>query len=232
MYWDNCKECGARLEYKDDDIGVYKFWCPNCKQEIRLKAKDILVSPRAIHNFYKEAVDKIERWKNQMHQTSLNILVFGPSKKDLQLYKKREDIKAKLRIAGHAAYFSEDEEIRKLTQEVEKYSSLLDAEELQARAMDVIVVLATSWGSISELSAFSQKEDIAKKMFICIDKAAKEKGFIKDGILKKGEKLFKYTLYFHPQEEINSCKLAKKIIEKMEGLRITKFLKKGGFDLK
>jgi hypothetical protein len=108
------------------------------------------MKPRAREHYEKRFLPKYKRYINQVNETPLTLLVWGPGKSGGDLYSKRLQIRGLLRERGFAAVFSE--EIEKDCP-VPGFSSKA-RELLQACSADLIVVLHCSFGSVAEVHDF------------------------------------------------------------------------------
>jgi hypothetical protein len=97
--------------------------------------------------------ERLKLLQDQLAQVEFFILVWGSGPSQPRQYAKRLQIREHLasRFPSASVFFSEDEEFKAL---LEQYESDEVVEELEARAVDAVIVLDTSIGPHSELYAF------------------------------------------------------------------------------
>lgn len=147
-------------------------------------------------------------------RSRLSVLIWGPSKQgNKALFRKRVQIRDKLRNLGHQADFSEDI----LTPNALGAGgiNLSVAELLQARGVEYIICIMSSPGSIAEVHDFCHIPEIAHKMTICIDEQHLS-GYSGKGIIPIFEGNHGHLEKFKFPEDITSCNLRKRVIDQVE----------------
>lgn len=146
-------------------------------------------------------------------QSPLKIVIFGPNKESSKIYKKRCEIKEKIKKLGHEAFFCEDI----LTPQILSNSglNLSVAEFLIIEHCDYIVCLMESAGVIGEVHDFAKNSKIAHKMTICIDKQ-NQNGYSSKSVVRIFQGLNGHVDWFSNPEDIDHCHLTGRILEKIK----------------
>lgn len=143
----------------------------------------------------------------------LSVLVWGPGKQgDKDFYRKRVQIRDKLKELGHKAEFSEDI----LTPSVIEAGgiNLSVAELLQAREYEYIVTIMSSPGSIGEVHDFCHMPKIAHKMMICINEEHLS-GYSAQGVLRIFEGNHGRIEKFKFPDDITDCHLLTRVVNQV-----------------
>jgi hypothetical protein len=177
------------------------------------------MSPSARRYLEDEFLKAYQRLRQDVAETSLVVLIWGPGVvSGGPLYKKRLEIRGRLRDMGIAAVFSE--ELADGTDNL----TLKMQEQLQAMAADFIVVIAASAGSIGEVHDFaSQLKTLAPKMIIFVQEEA-EGGYASRGVLKDTAIMYRNVESFTPAD-VEQCNLMGAIQGRVEALRAAKWLR-------
>jgi hypothetical protein len=178
---------------------------------------NVPLSPAAQQYFEQTFKPRLAAMQQQIAQTPLMILVWGPGPSKPDLYNKRVQIRNALREQGMAAFFSEDLMETKPADESQK-----GIEFLQATAADLVVVMAVSYGSIGEVHDFSDYQVINAKMLIFIDDAAAD-WYSYQGALTELKTLYNNVYKFHSPDDITSCHLKTIILEKLRVMQMLKW---------
>ena len=102
----------------------------------------------------------------------LTVLVWGPAENQADpWWLKRLEIRDQLRHLGHEAYFSEELPGGAAPLGDARRLALRTVEMAHAMAADYIIVLMSSYGSVSEFHDFGDKPALAKKMLVFVDEA-------------------------------------------------------------
>jgi hypothetical protein len=180
------------------------------------------MTPRAREHYEKRFIAKYKRYINQVNQTPLTLLVWGPGESGGDLYAKRLQIRALLRERGFAAVFSE--EIEK-DYPVSGLSSKAK-EILQACSADLIVVLQCSFGSTAEVHDFASfVRDIGHKMMIFVNREI-ENGYSYTGALTELNLEYGNVHLFDYPKDVEECHLATMVIDRAEALRHAQWRRK------
>lgn len=158
----------------------------------------------------------------------LRILVWGSGENAGELYEKRLQIRDSLNNLGHDANFSED----LLSPDGLMAGGLnVSIEEcLQAMAVDYIICLMVSPGSIGEVHDFAKKRHLARKMMVCVDQQH-EDGYSAKGALRIFEGFNGKLDWFRVPEDLTECHLATRVlcqVEKTFEAKTWEFLDGGG----
>jgi hypothetical protein len=155
----------------------------------------------------------LEKLQGSKVSPKLNVLIWGPSESDSQLYQKRLEIKLRIDSLGHRACFPESflpndlPGIRGLNLKITEY--------LQCQTFDYIICLMVSPGSIAEVHDFANKRDLACKMMVCIDQAHST-GYSSHGALQIFEGFNGRLDWFHNPIDLQDCHLATRILTQIE----------------
>lgn len=144
----------------------------NNSQDIELPSED---------NEENEFIDKcIETFEKEVFKKPLNILIWGPSEPSVSsdeyivnLYKKRVDIRDRLKSLGHNALFSE-EIGEKAEKKLGTRPNTQLFEKIQIEEADLAIMLRVSHGTIGEFHDFHNNPNYARKMCVYFDKAHRE----------------------------------------------------------
>ena len=145
----------------------------------------------------------------------LRILVLGPGESGGDLWKKRCEVRDRLRQLGHAVYFGEDV----ISPEVLRSSglNLTVAEYLQAKACDYVLCLMASPGSIGEVHDFAKDRAIACKMMVCVDTMHRN-GYSAQGVLQIFEGYNGKLDWYKSPGDLCDCHLASRILEQVNNV--------------
>lgn len=160
--------------------------------------------------------DILEAFSQDMkNKKPLIVLIFGPGSSGGDIYKKREEIRDKIRELGHIAYFGEEY----CTPEklVANGLNLEVAEYLLAKKCDYIICLMASPGSIGEVHDFAKYPEIATKMMICIDKQHSE-GYSALGTLRIFQGYNGKIDWFEYPKDIIECHLKTRVVYQIESV--------------
>jgi len=147
-------------------------------------------------------------------RSRLSVLVWGPGEKgDEDFYRKRVQIRDKLRELGHETEFSENI----LTPSVIRAGgiNLSVAELLQAREYEYIVSIMGSPGSIGEVHDFCHMPEIAHKMTICINEENLS-GYSGHSVLRIFEGNHGRIEKFKFPDDITGCHLLERVVDQVE----------------
>lgn len=165
--------------------------------------------PTEIHEMYKkQTVQEI------IYRSRLSVLIWGPGEKQNELlFKKRIQIRDKLRAFGHEADFSEDI----LTSNALSAGgiNLSVAELIQASGYEYIVCIMASPGSIGEVHDFCHMPKIVHKMTICLDEQHLS-GYSGQGLIRIFEGNHGHLEKFKFPQDINSCNLLGRVVYQVE----------------
>jgi hypothetical protein len=175
------------------------------------------LSPRAKKYFDQVFKPRYEALTKEVQQTPLMILVWGPGESQRDLYRKRLQIRDRLRELGHAAFFSEE-----LETSAPATMSQKGIEFLQAQAADFIVIMQASYGSIAEVHDFASFRVINFKMLIFIDEKAQD-GYSYRGALTELKTLYNNVETYKYPEDVTQCRLLAKVLEKVAVLQTVKY---------
>lgn len=155
----------------------------------------------------------------EIKRTQLSILIWGPSKSNELMYKKRVDILNELRKKDHDAFFSEE-----LTKESEGNKSISHKaqEFIQASAAELIIILRCSYGSVAETHDFADYKKIASKMLIFVDEETKQ-SYSNQGAIRELGELYRRIEVFRYPDDIVACNLLKKIKSTIIALQRVKY---------
>lgn len=122
-------------------------------------------SPTPFHAKIKRMLDAAES-----SVPPLTVLVWGPAENPTDpWWVKRVEIRDHLRTCGHDAYFSEELPGGESRLGDAHRLALRTAEMAHALAADYIIVLMSSFGSVSEFHDFGVKPNLARKMLLFFD---------------------------------------------------------------
>ena len=164
-----------------------------------------------------------QRIAQERHETTLEILVFGPAIEPraedpltASLQDKRQEMKRLLMEEGHAVYYGEDVVDPTLSSPL---ANPLIQEVAAMRSADFIVVLVSSPGSIAEAVLITTKQELLKKVaFYCLEEH-------RDGLVAR------HLEHCEPlgaicrivsREDVERCELATDVLTKVEALRVAK----------
>jgi hypothetical protein len=171
-------------------------------------------------SYYRETyLPRILQRQQEVDDTPLSILVWGPGSPKARLYGKRTDVRNKLRQLGHAAVFSEE-----IDEDINLRDISTKARELiQAMEADFIVIIQDSPGSIAEAHDFAGfVQSIGSKMLIFIDREY-QAGYSFMGALYELNILYHNVETFIFPDDIVKCHLVGKVKEKVKVLQWTKW---------
>lgn len=143
-----------------------------------------------------------------VQRARLKVLIWGPGTSDGELYRKRRELRDRLKKLGHQADFSED--VWKPDLLSRSGLNLLVAEFLQAKSYDYVVCLMASPGSIAEVHDFARDKRLACKMMICVDSNHKS-GYSAQGILRIFEG-FNGKIDWFESDDIQNCHLSTRVL--------------------
>ena len=155
-----------------------------------------------------------QRSLERITRTPLVILVWGPGPGD-STYQKRVELQETLTSLGHVALFSE------WLGEDEQDQILLFDEFAQADAADLILVLTTSWGPLTEKLYYGRDPKIAQKMWAYVHERAKE-GFVGAGPFRDDVWLREHVVYF-TDVEFHGPGLIDRILECVRAYQFEKY---------
>lgn len=156
-----------------------------------------------------------QRSLERITSTPLVILVWGPGPGN-PTYQKRLELQETLTNVGHVALFSEWLE----EEDIQDQAPLFD-EFAQANAADLILVLTTSWGPLTEKLYYGRDPKIAQKMWTYIHERARE-GFVGIGPFKDDVWLRERVVYL-TDEEFHGPGLIDQILECVRGYQFEKY---------
>lgn len=174
------------------------------------------MSPEAKRH-YEDYVRWLREDFAEAEATSLVVLVWGPgSSAGGELFKKREEIRGKLRTRGDVALFSEE-----LDEVCRAFSASIRVRELfEARRADFIVALYSSPGSIAEVHDMART--LGTKMLIFID-SRHTGGYGFSGLLGELKSSFNNVETYEFPKDIDECHLMAAVEEKLKNLRLSKW---------
>lgn len=147
--------------------------------------------------------------------TRLKVLVFGPGPGGGDIYRKRCEVRDRLRRLGHTAHFGE--EICKTDALKASGLNVSVGEYIAACGYDYIVILMTSPGSIGEAHDFARNRRLANKMMICVDQQHRV-GYSAQGIVRQFEGLNGKMDWFDNPRDIVECHLSTRVLEQVQKL--------------
>src|SRR5271157_1019758 len=174
------------------------------------------MSPEAKRHY-----EKYVRWLREdfaeADATSLVILVWGPGAgAGSDVFRKREEIRGRLRQRGDTALFSED-----LDEVCREFSESARVRELfQAYRADFVIVLYRSPGSIAEVHDIAKA--LASKILVFIDSRHVE-GYGFTGLLREMKASANNVETFEYPRDIQECHLMAAIEKKLKKLRVAKW---------
>jgi len=161
-----------------------------------------------------------QRVKRVLALVSLTVLVWGPSPTlNTPTAEKRKQIRQAIRMNGHNALFSEEIDSSLLTEDgLEMPLSILETAQALEAHFIVVLVDKESKGVIAELDICA-RDDVAAKVFVLVPTIFKE-GFIQKDALTLIEG-GNGAVYWYFDEEIDSCKVLKMAVWRVEQKRFT-----------
>ena len=177
------------------------------------------MSMEAREYYEKEFLPRYKKLQQQVDQTPLVVLIWGPGQSEGDLYEKRVQIRGALRQTGYAAVFSEEID--------GQCSALLDSvkarELLQAKEADFIVAIIGSPGSIAEVHDFAGfLRDLASKMLIFID-SRHVGGYSYMGALSELKVSYGNVETYEYPRDIRECFLMSAVQKRLRVLRWAKW---------
>jgi hypothetical protein len=163
-----------------------------------------------------EEYDKIIGYMTQdfVNRSRLSVMIWGPSEQgNEELFKKRVQIRDKLRDLGHQADFSEDI----LTPDALFAGgiNLSVAELLMARGYEYIICIMGSPGSVGEVHDFCHMPEIAHKMTICVNEEHLS-GYSGRGVLEIFEGNHGRIEKFKFPQDITDCHLLRCVVDQID----------------
>jgi hypothetical protein len=178
----------------------------------------VRMSPKAREHF--EAFQRRYReLREEVNKTPLVVLIWGPGPKGGELFKKRQQIRGRLRKRGDVAVFSEE-----LDRACADFKASARARELlQAQAADFIAVIYGSPGAIAEVHDFgSFLVELGSKMLVFID--SRYRGSYRyAGLLTELKAKFSNVESFEYPKDITECHLVAAVEKRLENLRWAKW---------
>jgi hypothetical protein len=161
--------------------------------------------------------------KDQLRDTKLEILVFGPAVNPLSadphiasLQLKRQEIKTKLISEGHSANFGEDVVDPSLPSQL---ADPLTQEIVAMRAADLIIVLVGSPGSLVEATAISAELELCgKTQFYCFEEH-------KDGLAVRHFRhmeTYGATCRLVSLADVQACRLTGAVLDRVQAVQAGK----------
>ncbi|MEW6183306.1 MAG: hypothetical protein AB1500_09060 [Bacillota bacterium] len=147
-----------------------------------------------------------------LQRACLKVLIWGPGPSSGELYRKRCELRDRLKNLGHQADFSED--VWKPDLLSRSGLNLFIAEFLQAKSYDYVVCLMASPGSIAEVHDFARDKRLACKMMICVDSIHKS-GYSAKGTLRIFEG-FNGKIDWFKSADIQNCHLSTRVLEQLQ----------------
>jgi len=119
------------------------------------------------------ARDILKVWEDSLQKLSFMVLLWGPGSSTPDAYEKRMKIRQHLEACSPAVsvVMSEDPEFQR---DIENKWGLIGAERIQAEMADVIIVLGTSVGPVTEVAMY--KEFIRHKALLLVEKSLVDSG--------------------------------------------------------
>jgi hypothetical protein len=148
-----------------------------------------------------------------MNKAKLNIVIFGPSQSNSEIYKKRCQIKDLLNELGHKATFPE--EIWTPNDLLKSGLNISAAELIQIADADYIICIEDSYGSHGEMHDFARMSHIAIKMLVCIDQEHRN-GYTAKGIVRIFEGLHGKVDWYQKPADLTDCHLATRILDQVQ----------------
>ena len=143
----------------------------------------------------------------------LKVLIFGPGESGGEMYKKRCELRERLKELGHNALFPEE---ICTAETLEKSGlNLTLFERALAYTFDYIICLMASPGSIGEAHDFGKERNLASKMIICIDCQHKN-SYAAHGLLRLFEGFHGRIDWFAYPADIKECHLAARVVEQVK----------------
>jgi len=178
------------------------------------------MSPEA-RKCYVEFLRRYNELQQQVDNTPLVVIIWGSGTSGGDIYDKRLQIKGRLRSLNYAAVFSED-----IDGDCPDFLTSTKARELlQALESDLIVVIASSPGSIAEVhdcAAFPR--DIGSKLLVFIDSRYVE-GYSYAGALNELNSQYKNVRQYQYPRDVKECFLMEAVEERLRTLRWAKWRK-------
>lgn len=172
------------------------------------------MSPKARAYYEREFLPKYNHLLEEVLETPLVILVWGPGISGGLLYHKRIDILNELRRRGHAAEFSEN-----IPGPVGMSPKMLEF--AQAVGADLIISMAGSYGAIAEIHDFLEYRVIGSKMLIFVDEKATD-GYSYQSAIETTVPYKNVETYKSP-DDILQCHLLAKVVEKVIKMQSVKY---------
>jgi hypothetical protein len=179
----------------------------------------VSLSPIAEAYYRESFLPRYRALVNQVDQTPLAVLVWGPGASGGDLYQKRVQILGRLRQENVAAVFSEE-----IDQDAPVADCSTKARELlQAIAADLIIILQSSPGSIAEAHDFAGfVRDLGPKMLVFIDERARN-GYAYSGALAELQALYSNVHTFEYPKDIDECNLLIMVLKRIRVMRHVKW---------
>jgi hypothetical protein len=179
---------------------------------------DVPMGPEAQRYYDEEFLPRLSKIQKEVTRTTLGILVLGPGPTAGGLFDKRRQIRNQLREDGHAAIFSEEI----APDNFSPAWSLMDQELAEALAIDCIILLYSSAGSIGEAHDFAQYSQVAGKMLVFVDQRDRH-GYGGKGALKNLQDQHQNVEFFVYPKDVVECNLLEKVLLRVATLQITKW---------
>jgi hypothetical protein len=177
------------------------------------------MSPRARKYYLQTFLPRYRELHDQIKETPLGVLVWGPGASGGDLYDKRLQIRDVLRNHGDAAVFSEEVDEARVKVEL----PLNVRELLQALAADFIVVIYGSPGAIAETHDFTHfLRDVGSKMLVFIDERHVT-GYGYSGSLQEMNDLYHNVHTYKYPGDIRDCHLLGAVQKRLSVLRTAKW---------
>ena len=188
----------------------------------RLKSSslgDVPMTAKAREFYENEFLPQCQRLFNEISQTPLSILIWGPGPDGSDIYDKRLQIRDYLRRRGHAASFSEEINIET---SAGASASARILELCQAVCADFIIVIQSSPGSIAEVHDVGEFPKVGSKMLIFIDLRARD-GYSYTGLLAELKTLYNNVETYSYPKDIQECFLLGAVERKVQALQAAKW---------
>ena len=181
--------------------------------------ESVVLTDRARDHLENVFLPQYRKTLEAIEQTSLVVLIWGPSSARPELYRKRLQIRAELRKQNVTAMFSEE-----ISTTTDTPYSLSTQELAQARCSDLIVVLQCSIGSTAEVHDFGRIREVASKLLVFVDQDFRS-SYSYGALLSDLSTRFNNVREYHFPVDIESCNLMGAVLAQVRVLRQAKWFR-------
>lgn len=173
------------------------------------------LSPRAAAYFQNVFQARYAELQQQIPQTPLAVILWGPGPGSLALYQKRAQIRDELRLREHAAFLAEE------LPPLDNLALLPRLQQLaRAAAADLVVVLVATLNEFVSARDFSADAVVHSKLIIFAPDAT--------NLPEYRAALSELARYdnvkaFHFPDDLTSCQLRAMVLDKLSDLQIAKW---------